>query len=119
MLIVFGCTSRPNLYSQPDTLLFFDFENIEAELKGDQVISSIKNNHGEFQDAVQRYPARTVAYGGHSIRSANTGNYSVGKFFLYHSPSWTEPDKKGVSFNHLELTLDGYYGPYFTTYFSA
>ncbi len=106
MLVVFCCTSTAGLYSQSDTLFFFDFEDIEVELNGDQVISSIRNNHGEFQDAVQRYPNRTVAYGGYSHRSAPPGNYTVGKFFLYHSPSWFAPDQKGKTFNHVELTLD-------------
>lgn len=106
ILVVFCCTSTPDVYSQSDTLFFFDFEDLEVELKGDQVISSIKNKHGEFQDAVQRYPDRTVAYGGHGHRSANTGNYPVGKYFLYHSPSWAAPDKKGKTFNHIELALD-------------
>lgn len=107
MLVVFACTSTPGLYSQSDTLFFFDFEDLEVELKGDQVISSIMNNHGEFQDAVPRYPNRTVAYGDeHSFRNANPGNYPVGRLFLYHSPSYTTPEKKGMSFNHVELTLD-------------
>lgn len=113
MLVVFCCTSMPGLYSQSDTLYFFDFEDLEVELKGDQVISSIKNNHGEFQDAVPRYPIRTVAYGDeHSFRHANTGNYPVGRLFLYHSPSYTTPDKKGMSFNHVELTLDTTLAPH-------
>lgn len=94
------------LFAQSDTLFFFDFENLEVETKGDQVISSIKNNHGEFQDAVMRYPTRTVAYGPYSYRSPDTGNHPVGKLFLYHSPSWPAPDQKGISFNHVELTLD-------------
>ncbi len=107
MLVVFCCTSTPDLYSQSDTLFFFDFEDLEVELKGDQVISSIKNNHGEFQDAVPRYPNRTVAYGDeHSFRNANPGNYPVGRLFLYHSPSWAAQDQKGKTFNHVELTLD-------------
>lgn len=105
MLVVFCYTSIPGLYSQSDTLFFFDFEDLEVELKGDQVISSIKNNHGEFQDAVPRYPTRTVAYGGHSFRSIDHEN-TVGRLFLHHSPSWSAPDQKGMSFNHIELTLD-------------
>jgi outer membrane protein OmpA-like peptidoglycan-associated protein len=30
----------------------------------------------------------------------------VGRQFLHHSPSWFTPDEKGISFNHIELTLD-------------
>lgn len=95
------------LTAQADTLFFFDFEQLEAELKGDLIVSSIRNNQGEFQDAVPRYPNRTVVFGNrHSPRSADVGHYPVGKQFLYHSPSWQTPDKKGISFNHVELTLD-------------
>lgn len=113
MLIVYGFTSFLSLYAQSDTLFFFDFENLEVALKGDQVISSIKNNHGEFQDAVPRYPNRTVAYGDeHSYRNANPGNYPVGRLFLYHSPSYTTPEKKGMSFNHIELALDTTLAPF-------
>ena len=106
MLVVFVCISTDKLYSQSDTLFFFDFEDLEVELKGDQVISSIKNNHGEFQDAVPRYPTRTVAYGGYSLRNANPGNYPVGRLFLHQSPSWAAPDQRGKTYNHVELTLD-------------
>ena len=107
LLVVFGFTSIQSLYSQSDTLFFFDFENLEVELKGDQVISAIQNNHGEFQDAVPRYPIRTVSYGDkHKFKNADFGEYPVGKLFLYHSPSYTTPDHKGISYNHIELTLD-------------
>ncbi len=48
-----------------------------------------------------------MAYGNrHSYKSAEFGNYPVGKQFLYHSPSWLTPDEKGISFNHVEVTLD-------------
>lgn len=107
MLMVFSFTSTLRIYSQSDTLFFFDFEELDVELNGDQVISSIKNNHGEFQDAVPRYPIRTVAYGDkHKFKNADFGEYPVGKLFLYHSPSYTTPDQKGISFNQVELTLD-------------
>ena len=97
LLLSFG---RPFfLTAQADTLFFFDFEDLEVQLKGAQVVSSIKNNQGEFQDAVPRYPNRTVAYG-------NMRHAGVGKLSLYHSPSWQTPDLKGISFNHVELTLD-------------
>src|SRR5512147_1665741 len=89
LLLAILSSSQTTLSAQSDTLFFFDFENLDVETKGDQVISSIKNNHGEFQDAVQRYPSRTVAFGHRSsFRSADVGDYFVGKQFLYHSPSW-------------------------------
>lgn len=98
---------QPNIISQPDTLYFFDFENLKAETdsKGN-VIGSIVHNGGEFQDA-RPFENLTVAYGNkHSYKNAEFGNYPVGKQFLYHSPSWYTSNKKGVSFNHIELSLD-------------
>jgi outer membrane protein OmpA-like peptidoglycan-associated protein len=113
-ILLFSSTSR--LVSQSDTLYFFDFENLQAETDaGGNVIGSILHNGGEFQDA-RPFDNLTVAYGNrHSYKNAEYGNYSVGKQFLYHSPSWFTSNKTGVSFNHIELTLDapltsdGYY----------
>ena len=106
--IIFFLSSGTNFVNaQSDTVYYFDFEALDVEVKNNQVISSIKNNHGLFQDAVPRYPNLTVAFGNrHSYRNAEFGNYPVGRQFLYHSPSWFTPDEKGISFNHVELTLD-------------
>lgn len=96
------------LTAQSATRYYFDFEDVIAEVdQYGNIQGSIRNNQGEFQDAVPRYPYVTVAYGNkHSYKSAEFGNYPVGSKFLYHSPSWETPDKEGVSFNHIELALD-------------
>ncbi len=95
------------LSCQPDTIYFFDFEKLKVDVSPDgNVLSSILNNRGEFQDA-KPTAHRTVAYGNsHSYKNAEFGNYPVGKLFLYHSPSWVSPEEKVASFNHIELTLD-------------
>ncbi len=107
-LLPFICFFSPTiLLSQPDTVYYFDFEDLKVDInsRGD-VLGSIRNNKGEFQDA-KPFETLTVAYGNsHKYKNAEFGNYPVGKLFLYHSPSWLTPDKKGVSFNHIELTLD-------------
>jgi|GEM_PF-6160294 len=106
--IVFFLFSSTNaLDAQSDTLYYFDFETLNVEVENNQIRSPIKNNHGLFQDAVPRCPNLTVAFGNrHSYRNTEFGNYPVGRQFLYHSPTWFTPDEKGISFNHIELTLD-------------
>ncbi len=108
LLLMFCLGSHYILVAQADTIYFFDFEELDVEVTPQgNINSTIKNNHGEFQDAVPRYSNRTVAYGNsHSYKNAEFGNYPVGRLFLYHSPSWYTPDKNGVSFNHIELALD-------------
>lgn len=109
-ILLFSFTSK--LLSQSDTLYFFDFENLKAETDSrGNVIGSILNNRGEFQDA-RPFENLTVAYGNkHSYKHAEYGNHPVGKLFLYHSPSWYTSNKTGVSFNHIELSLDSPLSP--------
>ncbi len=108
LLLMFCLGSHHFLVAQADTIYFFDFEEVDAEVTTQgNINSSIKNNRGEFQDAVPRYPQRTVVYGNsHNYKNAEFGNYPVGRRYLFHSPTWETPDKKGVSFNHIELSLD-------------
>ncbi len=108
LLLMISLSSHHFLFAQTDTIYFFDFEELDVEVTPQgNINSTIKNKHGEFQDAVPRYTQRTVAYGNsHSYKNAEFGNYPVGRLFLYHSPSWETPDRKGVSFNHIELALD-------------
>lgn len=102
------------LSAQSHSIYYFDFEEVEAELDVyGNIQSTIKHNYAEFQDAVPRYPRRTVVCGNkHSYKSAEFGNYPVGRLFLYHSPTWETPDKKGISFNHIEVTLDSALTPH-------
>ncbi len=112
LLLAISFFSSASLLGQPDTIYFFDFENLKVDInsRGD-IMGSIRNNGGEFQDA-KPFDNLTVAYGNsHSYKNAEFGNYPVGKLFLYHSPSWLTSDKKGVSFNHIELTLDSSLAP--------
>lgn len=108
LCLLFSLCLTSNLYAQSNTHYYFDFEVVEAEMDAyGNIQSSIKNNHAEFQDAVPRYPQRTVVFGNkHSYKSAEYGNYPVGRLYLFHSPTWETPDKKGISFNHIEVTLD-------------
>lgn len=110
--LYFSCIS--SLFAQSNTLYYFDFEEVEAEIDVyGNIQSSIKHQQAEFQDAVPRYPNRTVVCGNkHSYKHAEFGNYPVGRLFLYHSPTWETPDKKGVSFNHIEVTLDSVLAPH-------
>ena len=107
------CCISP-LSSQSHPRYYFDFEEVEAELDVyGNIQSTIKHNFAEFQDAVPRYTRRTVVCGNkHSYKSAEFGNYPVGRLFLYHSPTWETPDKKGISFNHIEITLDSALTPH-------
>jgi len=96
-----------NVDAQPDTVAFFDFENliVDVDARGN-VKSSIRNNNGVFQTAAP-FKHITVAYGdGNSYHNAEFGSYDVGKYFLYHSPSSCKHGFEKVSFNHIELTLD-------------
>lgn len=101
------CLISP-LSAQSNISYYFDFEELDVEVDAQgNIQSTIKHNHAEFQDAVPRYPQRTVVYGNkHSYKHAEFGNYPVGRLYLFHSPTWETPDKKGVSFNHVEVTLD-------------
>ena len=49
-----------NLVAQTDTICFFDFETLKAEVdRGGNIISNIRNKNGVFQDA-KPYQNRTV-----------------------------------------------------------
>ena len=101
------------LFAQSSTRYYFDFEDLQVEVDANgNIQSTIKHNHAEFQDAVPRYPFRTVAYANkHRYSNAEFGNYPVGSRFLYHSPTWYTSDEKGISFNHVEVTLDSALAP--------
>lgn len=112
LLLYLTMVSICNVDAQPDTVAFFDFENlnVDVDAKGN-VKGSIRNNNGVFQTAAP-FKYITVAYGdGNSYRNAEFGNYDVGKYFLYHSPSSCKPGFEEVSFNHIELTLDSALNP--------
>ncbi|MGB3077941.1 MAG: OmpA family protein [Saprospiraceae bacterium] len=94
-----------SLFGQKDTLYFFDFENVRTDAKPNTKLESIENNSGIFQDML---PCTTgiVTYGRPwSDKTLGSGEFNVGKQFLYHMPSWYKKKPEGVSFNHIELKL--------------
>ena len=94
------------IWCQPDSLYFFDFENIDTVNAQEHFF--IRNKTGVFKDAEPFLPlSQTVSYGnGHSQKTSDYRKFDVGRLFLYHSPSWYVTRYNGTSYNHIELELD-------------
>ncbi|MGB3079208.1 MAG: OmpA family protein [Saprospiraceae bacterium] len=94
------------LFAQKDTLYFFDFENVRRETKSSSKLETIENNSGIFRD-MSPCTRGTVSNGRPwSDKTLGSGEFNVGKQFLYHMPSWYKKGYEGVSFNQIELEVN-------------
>ncbi len=104
LAIAFGLPTQ--VFGQKDTLYFFDFENVRRETKPNSKLESIENNTGIFRD-MSPCARGTVSNGRPwSDKTLGSGEFNVGKQFLYHMPSWYKKGYEGVSFNQIELELN-------------
>ncbi len=107
IVFAFGSGLPTHMSGQKDTLYFFDFENIHVEKNSNSEIKSIENNSGEFRNTLPHKSTEGSVCNGKpwNNRTLESGDYDVGKQFLYHSPSWYKSKPEGVTYNQIELEL--------------
>ena len=95
-----------HLFSQKDTLYFFDFENIQVQQDSTNRLKFMYSNSGLFQNTRPYFlNGKTVNFSLYNDQAIQYSGYDVGKRYLFHSPSKYKPGYKGVAYNHIELEL--------------